>query len=187
MIQLRQATQGEWDLILRDEISRYAEDHLRTGNWSKDDALQWAQGQYEKMLPHGVATKGHHIFILIEENSNEAVGFIWYEERLDASTPHAFLCNLHIFEPFRRQGYAMAALAQLEAMLRESRKLKRLQLHVFGHNHAARKLYAKQGFAETNVMMAKDIDRRKKLPSGDQTPRSHAAASPPVTSCLATA
>ena len=158
MIRLRQATQKEWDLILRDEIPRYAEDHLRTGNWSKSDALQWAKDQYEKMLPQGVDTKGHHIFILIDEDSSEAVGFIWYEERSNASTPHAFLCNLHIFEPFRRQGYAMAALAQLEAMLRESQTLKRLQLHVFGHNQAARKLYAKQGFTETNVIMAKDVD-----------------------------
>ena len=35
--------------------------------------------------------------------------------------------------------------------------LDEIRLHVFGHNGAARALYRKLGFVETNVMMAKQL------------------------------
>ena len=34
----------------------------------------------------------------------------------------------------------------------------RIQLHVFGHNDVARKLYASLGYVETDVQMEKRID-----------------------------
>ena len=54
------------------------------------------------------------------------------------------------------QGYATQALEALEAHAKPN-GVKKLGLHVFGHNTAARELYKKAGYLETNVSMAKVI------------------------------
>ncbi len=64
--------------------------------------------------------------------------------------------DLAIFEQHRRRGYASEALRLLEEKVREQ-GLDTISLHVFGHNHAARELYEKSGYAVTNVNMSKKI------------------------------
>jgi ribosomal protein S18 acetylase RimI-like enzyme len=53
-------------------------------------------------------------------------------------------------------GYAMRAFEQLEAAV-SSRGLCGIALHVFGHNEAARALYAKLGYRATNISMFKRV------------------------------
>jgi ribosomal protein S18 acetylase RimI-like enzyme len=47
-------------------------------------------------------------------------------------------------------------LAELENVARE-KGVEKIGLHVFGHNAAARALYQKVGYIETNVNMSKKI------------------------------
>jgi RimJ/RimL family protein N-acetyltransferase len=68
----------------------------------------------------------------------------------------AFIYDFEIGASFRRLGYGVQALAVLEAHVRLL-GVKRLELHVFGFNIAARELYKKAGFRETDVAMARDI------------------------------
>ena len=157
MIHLRPTTQQEWESFLIVEIPEYARDHIRTGGWAEEDAFERATQQYAKLLPNGVETEGHHIFSIVEDETDVSVGFIWYEEKTEASPPVAFVCNLHVFKSYRRRGYATAALTALEDVVHAEHGFKRLQLHVFGHNDAARALYKSMDYRETNVLMVKDL------------------------------
>ncbi len=87
--------------------------------------------------------------------NDEKVGILWYAA-LPRQPGLAFIYDFEIYETFRRRGYASQALAALEQDAK-GRDLKHIELHVFGHNAAARALYKKAGYVETNVMMAKNI------------------------------
>jgi len=110
------------------------------------------------MLPDGISTERHHIHTIVETASDTGVGYLWYEEREKAGRPCAFLCDIGVFPDYRRRGFALAALEALADLVAHEHSTMRLELHVFGQNGAARALYAKAGFAETNVLMAKTLD-----------------------------
>jgi ribosomal protein S18 acetylase RimI-like enzyme len=116
--------------------------------------LERSRKEFEGSLPQGVATPGNFLFTLLNENA-EKVGFLWYAIPPKQPTL-AFIYDFEIYESFRRRGYASQALPALEQDAK-ARGLTQIELHVFGHNTAARELYKKAGFAETNVMMSKRI------------------------------
>jgi RimJ/RimL family protein N-acetyltransferase len=136
---------------------QYAEEKVKSGNWEKENAPALAEREFKALLPNGIETKDNYLYSILEEKSNEKVGFIW----IASNVPHSlkndlFIYDFEIFESFRRKGYAIAALKLLEEKARELGK-NRISLHVFGQNQAARKLYQKSGFEETNVVMSKKV------------------------------
>jgi RimJ/RimL family protein N-acetyltransferase len=136
---------------------QYAEEKVKSGNWEKEVAPALAEQEFKALLPLGIETKDNYLYSIIEEEANQKVGFIW----IASNAPHTlkndiFIYDFEIFESFRRKGYAIAALKRLEEKARELGK-NRISLQVFGQNHAARKLYQKSGFEETNVVMSKKI------------------------------
>ena len=104
------------------------------------------------MLPEGIATANNFLYIVEDRSNDQRVGILWFAMNQNDS----FLCEFEIDEAFRRQGYASQALAELENVARE-KGIEQIRLHVFGHNAAARTLYQKMGYIETNVNMAKKI------------------------------
>lgn len=74
-----------------------------------------------------------------------------------AVCPTGFIYDLVVWPAHRRQGHAAAALRALECEAR-ALGLQALSLHVFGHNHAAQRLYARLGYAPTSIHMAKPLD-----------------------------
>jgi ribosomal protein S18 acetylase RimI-like enzyme len=87
-----------------------------------------------------------------------AVGYCWFtiEER-----PHGrvvFIYDIAVDPAHRRKGHAQAALLEVEAYAREHDCIG-VMLHVFGSNTGARQLYQRAGYAETNVIMLKRVDR----------------------------
>jgi ribosomal protein S18 acetylase RimI-like enzyme len=154
MIRLTPMTEADFSAYLEKMIPEYAREKVQAGNWTEAEALERSRKEYEGFLPAGLRTPGHFLFMILSE-TDEKVGFLWYA--LDAKrADKAFLYDFEIYEPFRRRGYASAALAALEQDARP-RGVKLLELHVFGHNAAARALYQKVGYVETNVNMAKQI------------------------------
>lgn len=67
-----------------------------------------------------------------------------------------FIYDIHISEQYQGNGYAKEALKQIEIVGQEL-GLKKIGLHVFGHNLVARGLYEKVGYKTTNVLREKDI------------------------------
>jgi len=155
MIRFESMTEDAWKPILEASIRAYAAERIRAGSWIEEEAMARARAEFAHLLPEGLQTTGHHICSVMDETSNEAVGYLWYQTRDKAGAPCIFLYDIQIFQAHRRQGYAAAALQVLERLALEAHGANRIELHVFGPNAAARNLYAKAGYEEIHVMMAK--------------------------------
>jgi len=68
----------------------------------------------------------------------------------------AFVYEIEIGTDHRRKGYASEAFGLLEHHA-AAKGATGIQLHVFGHNHAARALYERLGFQPINIVMGKQI------------------------------
>lgn len=154
MISLVPMSEVDYQAYLEKMIPEYAAEKVMAGNWTETEALELSRKDYARLLPDGLQTAGNFLFNLINEN-NETVGFLWYA-RVEKYPEVAFIFDFEIYSAFRRRGYASQALAALEHQAR-ARGFKKLELHVFGNNLAARELYKKSGFVETNVNMARDL------------------------------
>lgn len=152
-VRLRPLSQQEFDVWLAASIIDYAADKVAAGNWTQEEAVARSQADYARLLLDGLATPQHHFFAIVHDPADEQVGVAWLAET-DFAKPAVFLYDFVIFEPYRRRGYALQALARLED---EAKKLgmSGIALHVFGHNQAARALYEKAGFEITNINMRK--------------------------------
>ena len=157
MATLRLMTDAEFADYRAHAVHNYADEKVRAGNWVAEEAYRLAEEALDMLLPAGVATPEHHLFT-IESERGLSVGWLWLAERVEANADrHAFVYEILIFDDFRRQGYGRAAMEAAEAKVLEL-GLDTIKLHVFGHNAAARALYADLGYAETNVMMEKSLD-----------------------------
>jgi RimJ/RimL family protein N-acetyltransferase len=154
MIRLESMSESDFRAYLEYVIPLYADDKVQSGNWTADEALERSRKEYGNFLPNGIHTEGHFVGNLRNEN-NENVGFLWYGI-LPQRPGWAFIYDFEIYAAFRRRGYATQALEALEAHVKPL-GIKNLELHVFGHNIAARELYKKAGFAESNVIMTKSF------------------------------
>lgn len=148
-VRLRPMNQAEYSDYRTYAVSEYAKDKIAAGNWKPEEALQHANAEFSETMPSG----GNSLYIIEDANNEQRVGVLWLAVE---PAGNGFIYDFEIDEAFRRQGYAMQALAELENVARE-KGVEKIGLHVFGHNQAARALYQKVGYIETNVNMAKKI------------------------------
>jgi ribosomal protein S18 acetylase RimI-like enzyme len=138
-------------------VRGYADEKVRAGNWSAEDALERAREEFAKLLPSGLATPDHWLFSIVDVETGTSVGILWLARAMwQASGRSAFIFDFEVDEAFRRRGYGRAALAALEGKAREL-GFAEIGLHVFGHNLAARALYEQAGYEVTNVNMSKRL------------------------------
>jgi ribosomal protein S18 acetylase RimI-like enzyme len=154
MISLQPMTDPDFQEYLKTSIQKYADEKIQAGNWAPAEAMERSRKEFEGYLPRGVHTPFQYLFNLVNEDG-EKVGLLWYAELTDRPG-NAFIYDFEIYDAFRRRGYASQALLAVEKDARQ-RGLKQIGLHVFGHNTAARELYKKAGYLETNVNMSKKI------------------------------
>ena len=89
--------------------------------------------------------------------ADEAVGAVWIAPQREISSGAAFIYDIVIDADRRGHGYGRAAMEALEPLAR-SLGYDRIQLHVFGHNAVARRLYLSLGYLETDIQMEKGLD-----------------------------
>ncbi len=137
-------------------IPEYAQDKVRSGQWAQSQALELARQSMQTSLPQGLATPDHHLYVMEHGPQRAVVGMIWIAamQRGDCKVAHIF--DVMVDEPYRRQGHATWAFAELEKRALEL-GLSGLALHVFGHNPQAHALYVKLGFLTTNINMFKAL------------------------------
>jgi ribosomal protein S18 acetylase RimI-like enzyme len=155
-IRLAPMTEAEF-LTFRDTEARgYAGDKVRSGDWSDRDAMTLALQAFHRLVPSGPETAGHHLFTVHDAETAVKVGWLWFEVRDDGLSRTAFLSDILIFDEYQRQGYGTACLAEFDNQAR-SLGIRRVRLHVFGHNMEAKKLYERCGYQVTDCFMAKDL------------------------------
>jgi len=149
-------TVSDFESYLDGAVAGYAEEHVRAGNWYPEEALKKARESFDHYLPNGLNTEKQHLYTIVDDETETPVGTLWFGIYDARPQPIAFLLDLVIWEAHRRRGYATQALQALEDKVRAF-GLDRIALHVFAHNHAARDLYTKMGYIETDINMARTL------------------------------
>jgi GNAT superfamily N-acetyltransferase len=147
-------TASEFEHFLSRSIPEYADEKVKAGNWTTEEALERSRASHGELLPDGLNSPRQHLFTI--ESDGRVAGRVWLCSDPTIAGGAGFIYDLFVEEAFRRQGVATAAMTLLE---REARRLglRALALHVFGFNVPARSLYQKLGYEITNVNMAKPI------------------------------
>ena len=156
MIRLEPMDEAAYERWQATSIPEYAQEKVEAGAWLESEALERSAQSYRELLPDGLATPGHVIRSIVNDE-DERVGYVWWAPRDHPSGRVAFIYDIAVYPEHRRRGYAQAALAEVEAWARDH-GLRGVQLHVHGANTGARDLYRKAGFIETDVTMLKRVD-----------------------------
>ncbi|HJW20859.1 MAG TPA: GNAT family N-acetyltransferase [Candidatus Limnocylindrales bacterium] len=135
-------------------IAEYAEEHVQAGNWAREGSLDRARAQFEELLPDGLATADQHLWS-IRDPEGRGVGILWVGPRPRVERA-LFIWDIAIEPAQRGRGLGQAALEALHAWAREQ-GYERVNLHVFGSNEVARRLYRRTGYVETDVQMEKRL------------------------------
>jgi ribosomal protein S18 acetylase RimI-like enzyme len=153
-VRLRPLRAEEFPAFLEASKRGYAEGIATHGGRSAEFARQKSEEDHAAVLPDGLDTPGHAIFVI--EADGERVGMLWLAEREIGGRPVSYIYDIEVDERHRGKGYGRAAmlLAEEEAM---RRGLHRIELNVFGGNQVARNLYRSLGYVETSAQMAKDL------------------------------
>jgi ribosomal protein S18 acetylase RimI-like enzyme len=156
-ITLEPMTDEEFKAWVEPMIRDYAEQHVASGDWAAEDALELARTETVTLLPGGVRTKGHHLYTTRDAATGEHVGVLWINIRPKVGKTEAFIYDIVIDEDRRGRGYGRATML---ACVERARELgaDSVGLHVFGDNTVARGLYRSLGFAETSVQMSLPLE-----------------------------
>jgi ribosomal protein S18 acetylase RimI-like enzyme len=152
---LRRMTAPEYEVWLAEAIPGYAADKVQSGRWTQEESLERAREEYAQLLPHGVETADNHLYTVLDE-SGAAVGSIWFAEASRVGYKVAYVFDVVILPGQRRRGHARRAFAAVERVAAKL-GLAGVALHVFGHNTAARALYAELGYQPTNINLYKPL------------------------------
>ena len=147
-------TEVDFHAWLTQAIPSFAISGVEEGRWTLAESIEKSQQAHAELLPQGLRTPGHFFVRLQSMATGEQVGTLWWAESDKAGQTEAYVYNIEIHEPLRRRGHARAALLELERIGRE-RGVHQVSLHVFGHNHGARQLYAALGFEPTSITLRK--------------------------------
>ncbi|MFM8443569.1 MAG: GNAT family N-acetyltransferase [Methylococcus sp.] len=151
---LQPATEADYQAFIELSTLNYARDNTLIGNWPAEESLVRAQREMAFLLPEGRHTAGHYFFSITREDGAK-VGNIWFGIAKD-NPGHGWIYQLHVLEPYRRQGVARTSLDLLAAFGREQ-GLTRIGLHVFGHNQIAFNCYLGAGYETKRIIMEKDL------------------------------
>ena len=139
---IRPMTAAEFDAFYRWSRENHARELMDEQNLSREAAMAEAEAELARMLPRGMDTADNHLMTI---EAGEPVGFLWTLHEETDGKKQSFLCDLAIWVPHRRRGYARAALARMEQLAAEAGCLQSV-LFVSDRNEAARALYEKCGY-----------------------------------------
>jgi ribosomal protein S18 acetylase RimI-like enzyme len=154
VVRLRPMRAEEYPAFLVASKAGYAEDIEVHGGQTRDAARQKAEADFPAVLPNGLESPGHSIFVL--EAEGVPVGRLWLAERDSGGRRVLFVYDISVEPEQQGRGYGRAAMLLAEEQARR-RGIGRVELNVFGGNEVARGLYRSLGFVETSVQMGKDL------------------------------
>ena len=137
-------------------VAGYAADNVASGRWPAKGATARSQADFTDSLPQGLTTPDNFLFEIKAGADGPTVGYLWFAIVEKNGIRSAFVYDVEVLAPFRRQGHARAAFEALEPIVR-GLGLDRIGLHVFAHNPGAQALYSRLGYAVTSVNMQKQL------------------------------
>ena len=153
-VRLRPITAEEFPAFVAASKAGYAHDIEVHGGQTRQAAQEKADADFPAVLPQGMATPGHSIFIV--EADGAAVGRLWLAERVSGGRRALFIYDISIEPDQQARGFGRATMVLAEEEAR-AHGIGRIELNVFGGNDVARNLYRSLGYVETSVQMGKDL------------------------------
>lgn len=144
MIRFQPMTEESFKRFFEEYVISYA-DELLVSKLFDDfpSAEAYSRKELSDYLPKGRLSKGQLLFDIMNDQ-NIPVGVIWVTEKVE-NTVMAWLFRISIYDPFRRKGYASAAIKKAEEIV-QNRGMKQMGLNVFSYNAGAKKLYESLGY-----------------------------------------
>lgn len=150
-------SEADYAAYVAGAIPNYAAEKVASGQWTEAESLALSKKSLDELLPQGRQTPDNHLFTVLDDQS-VPVGMLWVAAQARAGERVAYVYDVSVKPEHRRKGHAASAFIALEGKVREL-GLAGIALHVFGHNAAAQALYAKLGYAPTNINMYKPLPR----------------------------
>jgi len=161
MVLLSPMSETQFQAYLATAVQEYAQGHLKSGDCEPEDALALAQKDYRELLPGGLQTKNHFLFSIYDDaiDITECIGMVWFAVKDQRAVKTTFIYDFNIREDLRGKGYGRKTLEKVEELIQQM-GIGKVSLHVFGYNHAARRLYEKMGYQITGIGMTKTLGKR---------------------------
>lgn len=150
-------SESEYAAYVEEVVPSYAAEKVVSGQWTQEESLALSKQSFDELLPQGRQTPDNHLFTILDSQS-VPVGMLWFAAQVRAGQRIAYVYDVSIKPEHRRRGHAAGAFISLESKVCEL-GLSGIALHVFGHNVAAQALYARLGYAPTNISMFKPLPR----------------------------
>lgn len=130
----------------------YVNQLMETSGLSREEAELKAKREGEKILPHGMETKGALFLTLLGDA--EMIGYLWFQLREQGGGKTAFSYAFEIFPQAKGSGYF--AMKKAREYLR-SIGVTKVSLHVFAKNNRAVDLYQALGFQVDSYNMSAEL------------------------------
>ena len=154
VINLVRMSEYDFNQFLDTSIDNYANEKVAAGNWRAEEAFERSKQEFARLLPEGKETKGHTLYTIVVQNSEEKVGSLWV--KTDNEAKEAFIYEFNVHHDKQGNGFGTEAINVLEGILKDY-GITGLSLHVFAHNKQAIRLYERLGFETTNINMKKKL------------------------------
>lgn len=157
MVRLENMNDSDYDEYVKSGVKNYADENVKSGAWTPEEAMEKATEQFKGFLPKGKNTENNYFFNIVDEATSKKIGILWYayfprgNERSGG-----FIFDIIVYDEFRGKGLGKETMLALEEKAREMGHEK-IGLHVFAHNKVAVNLYEKVGYKVTDLMMYKDL------------------------------
>ncbi len=156
MVRLEPMTESELAELRRQTVADFTAGKCAAGYLDAEGARILAEQTFDGLLPGGLATAGQQLLAVLDAETGERVGLLWFGLADQGAGPLAYIFGGLIREPHRRRGYARAALQALERAAAGA-GARQVALQLFGGNAAARALFEQAGYRVTDVMLAKPL------------------------------
>lgn len=154
-LKLRPMSEVEYKPWLANSQKSYALEKMKANGLTREEAEKISRESFERLLPEGLKTKDQYLFTAVN-GENQNVGVVWFAAQGPSNNRKAFVFDILIDEKYQGKGYGRATMLAAEA---EATKLglKRIGLHVFGHNERAINLYKSLNYEVTDLVMEKGL------------------------------
>jgi GNAT superfamily N-acetyltransferase len=154
MLKLVPMSESDFTEYQSETLTDYAANLLKADGGSPDTALSRATQVFLKVLPEGRHTPNQHFFKLLEPEVAAPLGWLWLGEVTSERGRGAYIYNIVVWPEYRNQGFGTRALQAVEGWASEL-GIQHIELHVFGHNTGAHRLYKREGYRATRIYMTK--------------------------------
>lgn len=144
-VRIRKMTEAEYEYFYQWSVEQHTRELMEELQLSKEDAFKETLEEVSEMLPDGINTQNNYLMSIVESETEEVVGFIWTLHEEYEGRKQSFICDLAIWEPRRRKGYAEETLYLTQKNAQEAGCQESL-LFVNDVNKAAEALYVKCGY-----------------------------------------